>query len=260
MQIVLRKDVRRLGLEAREGVEVAPRVRDAELRRGHVLLGLGLIGEGALHVELGAGAALLAVAGETQVVLRDLEVLCRPRAAPPRRRAASSSREGRSSPRSARRSSSSARAPASVAFAAALRSQLAMLMSGTVRVTLASSWFCGWMTMVGTVAPPGAASRGEERRGRHLELVSRVAPCRSEVRQEGAGRDPNLGVALGRRRVGRTVLGIPRPRVLEELGHRLKGERRARRDGAGGERRAPHRSCGRGDEGGTCWARPYRNF
>ncbi len=69
------KTIRRLGLEPREGVEVAPHVRDAEPRRRHVLLGLRLIGEGALHVELRAGAALLAVAGQAQVVLRDLEVL-----------------------------------------------------------------------------------------------------------------------------------------------------------------------------------------
>ena len=43
--------------------------------RGDVLLRLGLVGQRPLHVELGAGAALLAVARELHVVLRDLEVL-----------------------------------------------------------------------------------------------------------------------------------------------------------------------------------------
>jgi hypothetical protein len=78
VEVVFGEGIGRLGNEPRQRVEIVPGVRDRQLRRGRALRSLRLIGQGALHVELGAGAALLAIAGELYVVLRDLGVLgCR---------------------------------------------------------------------------------------------------------------------------------------------------------------------------------------
>lgn len=228
MQIVGGKDERGLWTEPGERVEVASDIRDAELSVRHVLLCLGPIGHGALHVELGARAAFFAVACELQIVLCDVQVL-----------------DGGEKHRLV------AEQGVVVAKDALFDGQAGIRLVGARAI---ERGFGGGsaipvydvderhrqdhiaveliLRLDDQVRYARAGATAKDRAGRHFELVPRVNGRGGEVRQEVARGDAHLGIALVCGRVRGAVLRVPRLGVHEKLGHGLQSERGMRRESA----------------------------